>query len=47
MLNAHALINSCEQLEIACQSQKNIAPAVEQLQEAISILETALQAYDV
>ncbi len=47
MLNAHALTNSCEQLEIACHSQKNIDAAVEKLQEAINILETALRVYDV
>lgn len=47
MLNAHALVNSCEQVEIACQSQKNIALAIEQLQEAIKRLETALKVYDV
>lgn len=47
MLNAHVLTNSCEQLEIACRYQTNIAPAVEQLQEAINSLETKLKAYDV
>lgn len=47
MLNAHVLTNSCEQLEIACRHQTNIAPAVEQLQEAINSLETKLKAYDV
>lgn len=47
MLNAHALTNSCEQLEIACHSQKNIDAAIEKLQEAINILETALKVYDV
>lgn len=43
MLNVHSLVHSCEQLENACQSQQNLAPAVERLREAIIALESALK----